>query len=231
MSKPRGGLLRKWFHQRPSPQEGAEHAEAASKITLNQMKAYLAGTYLATLFEIRIFCAPGAGESTLIRRFVTDMYVDEYDPCTEVYDSRHIPILESVAFVRLYGCGDPTAQTASAWHDCSRAYIMLLYNLSSRQSFLDMQAIHRHCVKQQAQHNGRLWLGAIVVATSCDLAGSTGSVERWEGKAFARANNLAFWVASAKTGFGCSRGDLSDILIKLLKQRLGRQQDPDAGPL
>eukprot|EP00013_Stygamoeba_regulata_P020627 CAMPEP_0177661060 /NCGR_PEP_ID=MMETSP0447-20121125/18432_1 /TAXON_ID=0 /ORGANISM="Stygamoeba regulata, Strain BSH-02190019" /LENGTH=205 /DNA_ID=CAMNT_0019166287 /DNA_START=129 /DNA_END=746 /DNA_ORIENTATION=- len=144
----------------------------------------------------------GVGKSTAVIRYVSNYFVEEYDPTIE--DSYRKTVVnrdgQAVLLEMLDTAGrEEFSALKDVWYQAADV-CLICYSITSRQSFYALSSYLMHVEK--ARNLKQLEKAELIImGTKADLESSR-EVTESEGRAFAKACGAAFLESSAKTNMG-----------------------------
>jgi small GTP-binding protein len=156
---------------------------------------------------------PSVGKSELVREFVSDVSPQKYEGPTRVH--RAWKSIDIGGFIVEITIWDPPGHHSFfpiiPTHCSNVIGAILVYDVTNHESFESIPE-WIELVKNAARPNAVLML----VGNKCDVTGPR-PVTREEAEKFARANNVLFTEASAKSGLNVS-GVFKKLATKILEQ-------------
>lgn len=137
----------------------------------------------------------GVGKSALTIRFVTDSFLDEYDPTIEDSYRKNALVNGELALLDILDTAgqEEFSSMQDEWMRNGHGF-MLVYSVTSRSTFDDISVLRDKILRT----HDTTTIPIVVVGNKCDLADER-QVETADGQALAAKWNCAFYETSAKT--------------------------------
>ena len=149
-------------------------------------------------YKFAVFGAGGIGKSTLTIRFITDKFVDDYDPTLEDSYRKHALIDGELALIDVLDTGGrsefSTFNPYSVHFSQYSGAFLIGYSITSRASFDEAEMLREKVLRAKNYQE----IPMVIIATKCDLENDR-QVSKEEGIKFAKECGVPFYETSAKT--------------------------------
>jgi len=170
------------------------------------------------IHRIVVLGSGGVGKSALVIRYVTQNFVDEYDPTIEDCYKKNVLIdgnsstLEIVDTAGQEGFGSLIDQWILRGHA-----FLLAYSITSKQSYISLEKLHDQILLVKETENNDVPI--VIVGTKCDLEDQR-QVLTQEGKELSERWKCLFFETSAKENI-----NMETVFVEIV--RVLRKKSPE----
>jgi len=137
----------------------------------------------------------GVGKSCLTIRFISQRFVEEYDPTLEDSYRKHVTVDKQECMLDIFDtAGQEDFSAVRDQYMRTGDGFLCIYSITYSVSFLEVQKLYDHILRVKDADD----IPFVLVGNKCDLEQSR-EVSKQQGEELAKEINVPFFEASAKT--------------------------------